>query len=48
MKTTIQERKSFISIRIQAGKEYKEKFGEIKNVKHFQSFMKKREKELSQ
>lgn len=46
MKLLSQSTKNRVAIRIQVGKEYKEKFGEIKDVKHFQSFMRKREKQL--
>lgn len=38
---------NFVNIRIKAGKEYEEKFGEIKDIKHFQKFMRKREIELT-
>jgi hypothetical protein len=40
------ETKDLVSVRIMAGKEYKEKYGSIKDLKHYQDFMKKREKEL--
>ena len=37
---------SIIEQRMSFTEEYKEKFGEIKDIKHFQDFMRKKEKEL--